>query len=108
MDTLVRFSQDASYAFKNLVTIFRGYEQNSIYRSSFAHVNLDLYLPLFQGIINWQPSFPMLRNLQLGVFTDMAPTRNVVLPSTGVSSLYAYGVSARTQLAGYPIGFDVA
>lgn len=108
VDTSVRFSQDAPYAFQTLVTPFRGYEQNSIYGSSFALVNLDLYFPLFQGILNWQPSFPMLRNLQLGVFADMAATRNVVLPSTTPSSLYAYGVSARTQLAGYPIRFDLA
>ena len=108
LDTTVKFAQDAPYAFQTLVTPFRGHEQNSIYGSAFALANVDLYVPLFQGLIPWQPNFPMLRTLQLGIFGDMAVANKPILLPATVSPLYAYGLSARTMLAGYPVRFDLA
>jgi hypothetical protein len=108
-DTSKHFTQDAPYAFQTLITPFRGYEQNSIYGSSFALVNMDLYIPLFHSLIPLRTSFSALNNLQLGFFADMAATGQPKSSMPVVSSpLYAYGFSARTMLAGYPIRFDMA
>lgn len=108
VDTSVRFGQDAPYAFQSLVTPFRGYEQNSIYGSSFSLLNLDLYFPLFRSLIPLHTSFTAVNNLQLGLFTDIATTGGTEGLPAVTSPLYAYGFSARTMLAGYPIRFDMA
>jgi hypothetical protein len=109
VDTSVRFSQEAPYAFQSLVTPFRGYEQNSLYGSSYALLNLDLYVPLFSRLIPLHTGFSALNNLQLGLFTDIAATardKDALPPAP--THLQSFGCSARTMLAGYPIRFDLA
>lgn len=108
VDTSVRFAQDAPYAFQSLVTPFRGYEQNSIYGSSFGLLNFDLYFPLFRSLIPLHTPISAVNNLQLGLFTDIAATGSTTGLPVVTSPLYAYGFSARTMLAGYPIRFDMA
>lgn len=108
VDTSVRFGQDAGYAFQTLVTPFRGYEQNSIYGSRYSLLNLDVYFPLFRSLIPLKTSFGAVNNLQLGLFTDVAMAGQQTAPVGMKSTLSAYGFSARTMLAGYPIRFDMA
>ena len=109
VDTSVRFGQDAPYAFQSLVTPFRGYKQNSLYGSSYALFNIDLYIPLFNRLIPLRTPISALNNLQLGLFTDIAATSRGgdALPPAP-THLQSFGCSARTLLAGYPIRFDVA
>ena len=109
VDTSVRFGQEAPYAFQSLVTPFRGYKQNSLYGSSYALLNIDLYIPLFNMLIPLRTPISALNNLQLGLFTDIAATsrgRDALPPAP--THLQSFGCSARTLLAGYPIRFDVA
>lgn len=108
VDTSVRFGQDAGYSFQTLVTPFRGYEQNSIYGSRYGLLNLDVYFPLFRSLIPLKTSFGAVNNLQLGLFTDVAMAGQQSMPVGMKSTLSAYGFSARTMLAGYPIRFDMA
>jgi hypothetical protein len=108
VDTSVHFGQDAPFAFQTLVTPFRGYEQNSIYGSHYGLLNLDLYFPLFRGLIPLRTSFSSLKNLQVGLFTDIARTGGATGLPTASSQLSSFGFSVRTMLAGYPLRFDMA
>lgn len=107
-DTSVRFAQDAPYAFQSLITPLRGYVQNSLYGSSFGLLNMDLYFPLFRSLIPLHTGFAALNNLQLGLFTDIAAAATPAGLPAMPSPRYAYGASARTMLAGYPLRFDIA
>lgn len=108
VDTSVRFAQQAPYAFQSLITPLRGYKQNSLYGSSFGLLNADLYFPLFRELIPLRTGISAVYNFQLGLFTDIAMAwQREGLPVV-ISPLYAYGFSARTLLAGYPICFDMA
>jgi len=108
VDTSVRFTQQAPYAFQSLITPLRGYKQNSLYGSSFGLLNADLYVPLFRELIPLRTGISAVYNFQLGLFTDIAMAgQHEGLPAV-TSPLYAYGFSARTLLGGYPIRFDVA
>lgn len=109
IDSTVRFAQDAPYAFQTLVTPFRGYPQNSLYGSSYAVYNADLYFPLFSSLIPLQTGVSALNHLQLGMFTDGASAAGPAARSPGDrNTLYSWGFSARTLLAGYPVRFDLA
>lgn len=107
-DSSVHFAQDAPYAFQTLVTPLRGYFQNSVYGSRYALVNLDIYFPLFQSLIPLETPLSVVNNLQLGVFTDLATaggSPSYTTANKGWQS--AYGLSARTTLAGYAFRFDI-
>ncbi|WP_118953177.1 BamA/TamA family outer membrane protein [Taibaiella helva] len=107
-DTSVRFPQQSSYAFQSLITPLRGYEQNSLYGSRFALMNADLYVPLFRNLVPLRTGISAVYNLQLGLFADIAAvSSDKTLPAVS-SPKYAYGFSARTLLAGYPLRFDMA
>ena len=108
VDTSVRFSQQAPYAFQSLVTPLRGYQQNSLYGSAFGLLNLDLYFPLFHSLIPLRTPLSAVNQLQLGLFTDIAAAQQPKGLPPVTSPLYAYGFSARTMLAGYPLRFDMA
>lgn len=108
VDTSVRFGQQAPYAFQALVTPFRGYQQNSLYGSQYGLLNVDVYFPLFRSLIPLKTGFGAVNNLQLGLFTDVAMASESYAAVPVKSPLYAYGFSARTMLAGYPIRFDMA
>lgn len=111
VDSDVHFKQDAPYVFQTLVTPFRGYRQNSLYGDRYALLNLDVYVPLFAGLIDLKTPLPSINNLQLGVFTDIAgASENYkgAVKNDRDEWLYSIGFSARTILAGYPIRFDMA
>lgn len=108
VDTSIRFSQDAPFAFQTLVTPFRGYEQNSIYGSRYGLLNLDIYFPLFRSLIPLRTSVASLKNLQIGFFTDVAKTQGATGLPVVKSQLHSFGFSIRTMLAGYPMRFDMA
>ncbi|XHR94238.1 hypothetical protein ACFJIV_28790 [Mucilaginibacter sp. UC70_90] len=108
IDTTVKFSQKAPYAFQSLITPFRGYAQNSIYGSRFGLLNVDVYFPLFRSLVPLHTGFSALNNLQLGLFTDIAATSGTTGLPPVKSTLNSYGCSARTLLAGYPLRLDVA
>ncbi|WP_316787825.1 hypothetical protein [Pedobacter frigoris] len=108
VDSNVHFPQAAPYAFQTLVTPLRGYFQNSIYGSSYALLNLDVYFPLFQTLIPIETPLSAINNLQPGLFTDVAKAGGHALYSTKEKGWQAaYGLSARTTLAGYPLRFDM-
>lgn len=109
IDTSVHLGQDAPYAFQTLVTALRGHEQNSLYGNAYGLINLDLYFPLFAEVISLKTSFSPLKNLQLGMFMDIATVNQPkVKYNIHADSKTAYGFSARTLLASYPIRLDVA
>jgi hypothetical protein len=108
VDTSVRFSQQAPYAFQSLITPLRGYQQNSLYGSTFGLLNLDLYFPLFHSLIPLRTPLSSVNQLQVGLFTDIAAAQQPGNLPAVTSPLYAYGFSARTMLAGYPLRFDMA
>lgn len=107
-DSNVHFQQEAPYAFQTLVTPLRGHLQNSVYGNQYALFNADVYFPIFQSLIPIETPLPSINLLQLGLFTDMAYARETWQPDSKGTSVWSYGLSARTSLAGYPIRFDVA
>jgi hypothetical protein len=109
VDSNVHFPQDAPYAFTTLVTPFRGYFQNSLYGNEYALLNVDIYFPIFQTLISIETPLSSINNLQLGVFTDIATAKETWRkPAINNGPKSAYGFSARTTLAGYPLRFDMA
>lgn len=107
-DSSVHFSQDAPYAFQTLVTPLRGFPQNSLFGNQYTLLNADIYFPVFQTLVPIETNFSSINQLQLGVFTDVAYAREGWrAPATGQSRI-AYGLSARTLLAGYSIRVDAA
>lgn len=102
IDSNIHFAQNAPYAFTTLVTPFRGYYQNSLFGNAYAVFNADLYFPIFQTLIPIETPLSSINNLQLGVFTDIA-TAKETWNDTKQGIKTAYGFSARTTLAGYPI-----
>lgn len=109
VDTTVRFAQDAPYIFQELIGGLRGYEQNSLYGNAYGMLQADVYFPVFNTLIPLSTGFASIRNLQLGVFTDMAYAKETWNSlNKDRNHKIAYGFSARTLLAGYPIRFDMA
>lgn len=108
VDTSVRFPQDAPIAFQTLVAPLRGYPQNTLYGSGYALFNVDIYVPLFDGVIAWRPRFQALAHLQPGLFLDKAWVHGMDVLKAPVSERMAFGYSLRTRLAGYPLRFDMA
>lgn len=103
-DTSVHFAQHAPYSFQTLIMPFRGYMQNSLYGRAFGLMNVDVYVPLFAELIPLKTGFSVVRNFQIGLFTDWG---TALLPNGTGSYKYSFGFSARTLLAGYPIRFDI-
>jgi hypothetical protein len=109
VDTTAHFSQSAPYAFQTLVTPFRGYYQNTLYGNEYAVINADVYFPIFQTLIPIETPLTSVNNLQLGLFTDMGTARETWTNNPNNDKWKAaYGLSARTNLTGYPIRIDVA
>lgn len=106
VDSNKHFAQNAPYAFTTLVTPFRGYYQNSVYGNEYLLFNADVYFPIFQTLIPIETPLTFINNLQLGVFTDIA-TAKETWNNQSQGWKTAYGMSARTTLAGYPISVQV-
>lgn len=109
VDSNVHFSQTAPYAFQSLATPFKGYLQNSIYGNQYLLFNADIYFPIFQTLIPIETPLQSINNLQLDIFSDLANARETwqAYPNSA-KWLCSYGLSARTNLAGYPLRFDIA
>jgi len=108
VDSAVHFAQTAPYAFQTLVTPLRGYFQNSVYGSKYALLNLDVYFPVFQTLVPLETPLSAINHLQVGLFADVAGAGGKLGFSTANSGFQAaYGFSARTMLAGYPLRFDM-
>jgi hypothetical protein len=105
-DSSVHFSQDAPYAFQTLVTPLRGFPQNSLYGNQYALLNADVYFPVFQTLVPIETNFTSINQLQLGLFSDVAYARESWRPHATGQSKVAYGLSARTLLAGYAVRVD--
>lgn len=109
VDTAVHFGQNAPYIFQELVGGLRGYEQNSLYGNAYGMLQADVYFPVFNTLIPLNTGFSSIHNLQLGVFADMAYAKETWNPvDKDWNHKIAFGCSARTLLAGYPIRFDIA
>ncbi len=110
VDTSVRFQQNAPYAFQTLITPFRGYYQNSLYGNQYALLNIDAYFPIFQTLIPIETPLAVINNIQLGLLTDLANGRETWNESNPQNNklFWAYGLSARSVLAGYPLRIEVA
>jgi hypothetical protein len=110
VDSSVHFSQNAPYAFQTLITPLRGYRQNSIYGDRYGLASADVYFPLFQTLIPLETPLPFINNIQLGVLSDLVSARETRTTNTQINGklFWAYGLSARSVLAGYPLRFEIA
>ena len=108
VDTNVHFTQNAPYAFQTLVTPFRGWYQNSLYGNEYALLNFDVYFPIFQTLIPLTTPLPFINNLRLGALSDIATAKETWNPARSGMRLWSYGLSAGSNLAGYPLKIEVA
>ncbi len=109
IDSNVHFPQESPYAFQTLATPLRGHLQNSMYGDRYVLLNADVYFPIFQTLIPMETPLQFINLLQLGMFVDGAAAKeswNKIAPDRGWA--WSYGLSAKTQLAGYPLRFDIA
>lgn len=76
----------------------------------YSLLNIDVYVPLFAGLIDFKTPLPSVNNLQIGLFTDIAAASENykgAIKDNKEELLWSLGFSARTILAGYPICFDM-
>ncbi len=118
------------YAFQTLATNLRGYRQQAFNGSSYAVINEEIRLPIYNTFFKGPLKSAFLRNLQLvtfvdlGVawrgllpldrntnlsFTDTNAARNVIASFSNKQDIMGlgYGAGVRTKLFGYFIRFDV-
>jgi len=107
VDTTSRMSQGSPYAFQQLTGGLRAYPQNTLGGNAYGMLRNDLYFPLFRTLIPLRTGFSAVKNLQPGLFTDIAFARETWKAGSGWNSRIAFGFSLRTLLAGYPIRFDI-
>ena len=108
VDSTVHFAQEAPYAFQTLITPLRGHLQNTVYGDQYLLYNTDVYFPLFQSLIPVETPLSFINNLQPGLFADIAFAKEGWVKSVKGKSVWSYGLSVRSTLAGYPIRFDMA
>ncbi len=107
-DSNINPEQTTPYAFQTLITPLRGYLQNTLQGNQYLVFNTDVYFPLFQTLIPIETPLQSINQLQLGLFSDIATVKetwNKTKPQNDWA--WSYGISARTNLAGYPIRFDI-
>ena len=118
------------YAFQTLATNLRGYKQQAFNGSSYAIINEEVRLPIYNTFFNRPLKSAFLRNFQLVGFVDLGVAWRGILPlDKNVNPNYTdtnangtviaqftnrqdimglgYGVGARTKLFGYFIRFDL-
>ena len=118
------------YAFQTLATNLRGYRQQALNGSSYAIINEEIRLPIYNTFFNKPIKSAFLRNLQLVTFVDLGVAWRGLLPleentnpnftsTNGSGNVNAsfnndqdimglgYGAGVRTKLFGYFIRFDV-
>lgn len=108
-DSNIHPQQNAPYAFQTLITRLRGYLQNTLQGNQYFVFNTDVYFPLFQTLIPIETPLQSINQLQLGLFSDIATVRETWDKTKPQKNwVWSYGISARTNLTGYPIRFDIA
>lgn len=110
VDSNFHAPQNAPYAFQTLITPLRGHLQNTVQGNAYTLLNTDFYFPLFQTLIPVETPLQSVNLLQPGLFIDAATAKetwNAANLNNG-KWFWSYGISARTNLAGYPIRFDIA
>lgn len=108
VDSSVLFNQQAPYVFQSLVTQLRGFKQNSLYGNVYGLLNTDVYVQLFDGLLDYKTPYSFINKLQLGAFADVAWARETWKPDAICQQRHSFGISAKTILAGYPIRLDLA
>ncbi len=117
------------YAFQTIATNLRGYRQQAFNGSSYAVINEEIRLPIYNTFFNRPLKSAFLRNLQLVTFVDLGVAWRGILPleknvnpvnQTNSGNTVAtfvneqdimglgYGVGARSKLFGYFVRFDMA
>ena len=118
------------YAFQTLATNLRGYKQQAFNGSSYALINEEIRLPIYNTFFNRPIKSAFLRNFQLVTFVDLgvawrgflpieknvSPDFNTINGNATVAAEFineqeimglGYGVGARSKLFGYFLRFDV-
>ncbi len=121
-----------SYAFQALVTNLRGYDRMARNGNSYAVLNEELRLPVWNTLVKRPTKSALLQTLQLVAFTDVGAAWNGLFPtgnnmsrpivvqspgnpvslmiedpnSSGVA--VGYGLGMRTTLLGYFVRLDAA
>jgi len=118
------------YAFQTLATNLRGYKQQALNGSSYAIINEEIRLPVYNTFFNRPIKSAFLRNFQLIGFVDLGvawrgilpiekntnPTFNTINGNRTVAAQFTndqdimglgYGAGVRTKLFGYFLRFDV-
>lgn len=128
-------SEDMNYAFMSLATSLRGYDQNARNGNTFALMNAEVRIPIWNTISNQPTNSSILRSLQLVAFLDAGsawegfagrgdnirytsyywpagqgiPTVTVKIANEFDSGLaVGYGLGARAKLLDYFLKFDAA
>lgn len=119
----------SEYAFQTVATNLRGYRQQALNGSSYAVINEEVRLPIYNTFFKRPLKSAFLRNLQLVGFIDVGvawrgllPTERNINPVFNTRSRNAsatfmnqqkvmgigYGTGIRTKLMGYFMRLDVA
>lgn len=129
-DYTITVDQSKPYAYEALATNLRGFSQNIRNGNSFALINSELRIPVFQYILNRPIKSDFIRNFQIVGFTDVGTawtgkspydstnslnsiqvTRGpitVILNSQREPVVAGFGAGLRSRIFGYFIRFDYA
>lgn len=120
-----------SYAFQALVTNLRGYERSARNGNSYAVLNEEVRLPIWNTLVKRPVKSALLQNLQLVGFADVGVAWNglfptgenmdrpiyaqsfnnpvsLILDNPGNGVAVGYGLGMRTTLLGYFVRADAA
>ncbi|MDD4819558.1 MAG: BamA/TamA family outer membrane protein [Flavobacteriales bacterium] len=123
-------STDYNWGFQTLATPMRGFPQNARYGSSFAVLNTELRIPLFQYLSRNTIRFAPLRHFQIVPFADMGAAWTSTTPWAADNEynkktltqgditiilnrsldpfIFGYGAGVRTYFFGYFLRADWA
>ncbi|RQO31104.1 hypothetical protein DBR32_10390 [Taibaiella sp. KBW10] len=108
VDSTVLFKQQAPYAFQQLVTQLRGFEQNSLYGNVFGLLNTDISVQVFDGLFDYKTPYRFINRIQLGAFADVALAKETWNPAAIWQHRNSFGLSMKTVFASYPVRLDLA
>jgi hypothetical protein len=101
--------QSSPYIYQQLVNPLRGFEQNTMQGNLFGLYNSELFFQIFNnGLLEAKTKFNFLNRLQVGVFADVAITKETFIKNIPSQSRNSFGLSAKTVLANYPLRIDLA
>lgn len=97
----IQIDREQPYAFQALATNMRGFIQNIRNGNSFALINSELRIPLFQYLVNRPLRSDLLRNFQIVAFGDIGTAWNGFSPYNKENPLF------RREYVGNPISITV-